>query len=240
LDLGCGIGGPAFTVAQTTGARIVGINSSPQQLRVLSRRSRHGFRVVGADYARLPFPSDRFDRAYAFEALCHAVDLEAVFREVRRVLRRGSRLAFSEWCLTDRFDSGDVGHEELRRTIEASYGVVRLRTWREWEAALDGAGFCIDTSIDRGVTDLGGADEEPWYKALQPRDRSLDSLTRDSRIRRWSATVLTLAERCGLASPGTTAMIQRLREGTAALIEAGERGIFTPMRFVVATAGRSR
>ncbi|MEO6026784.1 MAG: methyltransferase domain-containing protein [Candidatus Binatia bacterium] len=255
LDLGCGIGGPAATIAAATRARVVGLNANVGQLRQVARqratvrdRPRLDLHAVGGDFARLPFGTATFDVAYAFEALCHAVDLEGVFREVHRVLRPGGTFGFSEWCLTEAFDPRDDAHRALARQIEASYGITELRSWRVWHEALASAGFRILRSTDRSSDDGAAAELEPrssaepkaataadpWYRALQPRDRSLDSLARIPLVRALQAAALTVAERVRLAPAGTTETVRVLRAGTAALVAAGRRGIFTPMRLVVA------
>jgi sterol 24-C-methyltransferase len=238
LDLGCGVGGPAATIAAATGARVVGLNANVGQLGVLRRTTRRrpgvDVRGAGGDFARLPFRAGTFDRAYAFEALCHAVDLPAVLREIRRVLRPGGLLGFSEWCLTGAFDANDVRHRALRRQIEASYGVLRLRAWPEWLDALTGAGFHVVESVDRATPGAGDAAHEPWYRALLPRDATLDSLARRGPVRGLQEATLALAERTRLAPRGTVETVRLLRAGTAALLEAGQRGIFTPMQMVVA------
>ena len=70
---------------------------------------------------------------------------------------------------------------------------------------------------------------------MLPRDGTLDSLGRMRAVRALQATALALAERARLAPRGTAATVRLLRAGTAALVEAGRRGIFTPMRVAVAT-----
>ncbi len=231
LDLGCGVGGPAATIGAATGARVVGVNAHLGQLRVVS--SAGAARAVGGDFTRLPFGTASFDAAYAFEALCHAVDLPAALGEVHRVLRPGGTLGFSEWCLTDAFAPGDATHRELRRQIESSYGVARLRTWPEWRAALVDTGFTVVTAVD-GAAGGGGQDDEPWYRALAPRDPTLDSVLRSPALRALQAAALAVAERARLVPRGTAETVRLLRAGTAALAEAGRRGLFTPMRFAVA------
>lgn len=243
LDLGCGVGGPAAVIGGATAARIVGLNANLGQLGIMAQGGRRGgvdAMGVGADYGRLPFSADRFDAAYAFEALCHAVDLPAVFREVWRVLRPGGTLRFSEWCLTEDFRPADRSQQALQQQIELSYGVVRLRSWSEWEAALLAAGFTIVHTADRAVATTAGGDDEAWYRALLPRDGTLDSLGRMRVLRALQATAMAFAERARLAPRGTAETVRLLRAGTVALIEAGRRGIFTPMRVAVATKRADR
>jgi sterol 24-C-methyltransferase len=236
LDIGCGVGGPAARIAGSTAAPIVALNSNLGQLGMMRRghRPTADIRAVGGDFGRLPFDARTFDVAYAFEALCHAVDIAAVFREVHRVLRPGGALGFSEWCLTEAFDPEDESHAALRRQIEVSYGVARLRSWPEWDAALIAAGFHVTGTIDRASSDDGGAGHEPWYRALIPRDATLDSFGRRPTVRALEARALSLAERARLVPHGTAETVRVLRTGTRALVEAGRRGIFTPMRLVVA------
>ncbi len=244
LDLGCGVGGPATTIAAATQAGIVALNANLGQLGVLGRavldRPDVAVRPVAGEFGRLPFAARAFDAAYAFEALCHAVDLASALGEVARVLRAGGTLGFSEWCLTEAFDPDDATHRALRRQIETSYGVAQLRTWPEWHAALLGAGFAIERSTDRAALEDGDGEAEPWYRALLPRDGTLDSLGRSGVVRALEAAALALAERVRLAPHGTAATVHLLRRGTAALVDAGRRGIFTPMRFVLATKPADR
>ncbi|MEU3551940.1 class I SAM-dependent methyltransferase [Streptomyces longwoodensis] len=52
--------------------------------------------VIDATGEHLPFPDEEFDAAVAFLLLCVVDDLDAVLKEIRRVLKPGGRLSFFE------------------------------------------------------------------------------------------------------------------------------------------------
>src|SRR5206468_366051 len=90
LDIGCGLGGPALTIAEHTGANIVGVDLVEQHVEIARERAaeRHlsgPTRFLCADGMDLPFADESFDHAYTFEAGCHMPDKAAFCREVARV-----------------------------------------------------------------------------------------------------------------------------------------------------------
>src|SRR5918998_5557238 len=66
-------------------------------LRVLGRSARRlgvSARTECCEATALPFEDDSFDLVYGHAVLHHLPDLEGAFREFRRVLRPGGRVAF--------------------------------------------------------------------------------------------------------------------------------------------------
>ena len=91
LDIGCGIGGPARTMAAHATARVTGIDLTPQFIeaaRALSAMTGFGERVrfeVGSATA-LPFADKAFDAATLLHVGMNIPDKAGLFREAARVL----------------------------------------------------------------------------------------------------------------------------------------------------------
>lgn len=106
LDAGCGVGRPALRVASATGAQVLGVTISQEQVtraRELAREAgqEESVRFEHGDVMRLPHPAGSFDAVLAFESIVHMDRLTAL-REMTRVLRPGGRIV-----LTDTFALGD-------------------------------------------------------------------------------------------------------------------------------------
>jgi sterol 24-C-methyltransferase len=132
LEIGCGIGGPALTIAEETGAAVTGIDLSAVNICSARRRataSRHAGLVsfALADGMSLPFADGSFDGVYEFEAGCHMPDKDAWMGECIRVLRRGGRLVLFDWFAADDVDDRIEGlNEEVCRRF-AIPGLVSMR-----------------------------------------------------------------------------------------------------------------
>lgn len=236
IDLGCGVGGPLRTIAQATGAHVIGINNNDYQLGKARRmNARKGLsdrcELVKADFMELPFAGGEIDAAYAIEATCHAPDHRALFREIRRVLRPGGMFASYEWCMTERYDPRSTVHYRVKRSIERGDGLPDLKTIDEVRDAAREAGFEVIQMRDL-VADCDPS--TPWYLPLTGADRGLGSLTRRPTARALTRRVVALLERLKLAPKGSKKVSDMLNEAADALVEAGELGIFTPMALLVA------
>ena len=86
LDLGCGDGALTEKLV-AAGARVVGVDASPDQVAAARRR---GLDVQVADAAALPF-RQAFDAVFSNAALHWVKDADAAIAGVARALRRGGR-----------------------------------------------------------------------------------------------------------------------------------------------------
>jgi sterol 24-C-methyltransferase len=50
-----------------------------------------------------------------------APDRKAIYSEVLRVIKPGSRFAMYEWCMTDKYNPDDAEHNEIRHGVEVFY-----------------------------------------------------------------------------------------------------------------------
>ena len=177
LDVGCGVGGPMRNIARIAGCSIVGINNNAYQLGRAERLNADASladrcRVVPGDFMAMPFPADTFDAAYAIEATVHAPDWTGVFGEVFRCLKPGGMFALYDWCLTDRYEEGNAGHDDIKRRIVEGNGLVDIGTSTQLRAAIRRAGFDLIEHYD--AAHEGGA---PWYEPLAPDRLSLGGLS---------------------------------------------------------------
>jgi demethylmenaquinone methyltransferase/2-methoxy-6-polyprenyl-1,4-benzoquinol methylase len=91
LDLACGTG-DLCNELRRSGHRAIGVDFA----RGMLANATTDAPLVEADVLRLPFGDASVDGATCGFALRNVVDLEALFRETARVVRRGGRVAFLE------------------------------------------------------------------------------------------------------------------------------------------------
>jgi MPBQ/MSBQ methyltransferase len=144
LDVGCGIGGPARVAASNYGCRVVGIDLSPDFVRVarsltarvgLADRVEH--HVASGD--RIDAADGSFDRAMIVHVGMNIPNKAAVFAEVRRVLKPGGMFGVYEqmrtaeteptyplpWAEDERSSFVGTPEEYARYLAEAGFRVER-------------------------------------------------------------------------------------------------------------------
>lgn len=96
LDVGCGIGGPARQLA-ALGAHVTGIDLTPafcDSARELNRGAGVDIEIHCGSALDMPFDDSSFDVVWTQHATMNIEDKASLYREMRRVVRPGGRLAF--------------------------------------------------------------------------------------------------------------------------------------------------
>lgn len=145
---------------------------------------------------QLPFERDRFDAAFSNDVLCHVPERLALLHELRRVLRPGGQLLFSDALVI----GGLVTSEEL--AIRSSIGLYVFTSPGTNEQLLEQAGFHVAAVTD--TTSNAASIAERWqaarkahivrlieiegeanYEGLQRFLSCVSRLTRETRLRRY-------------------------------------------------------
>ncbi len=163
LDIGCGIGGPAFEMATTYGATVVGIDlEAPLVARATADAERKGladrctFRTVTA--GPLDFPDRSFDVVIASGAITQTKDKEAIFGECFRILHPGGYVSCYDWMKSDAPYSDD-----MRYWFKMEGLTYAMETLQEHAVHLENCGF-VDVIVE---------DASDWYCAEARREYEL-------------------------------------------------------------------
>jgi demethylmenaquinone methyltransferase/2-methoxy-6-polyprenyl-1,4-benzoquinol methylase len=107
LDVATGTAGVAIELAGRTGARVIGLDQSPEMLAAggerLAQAGMDGdVRLVQGQAERLPFADEAFDGLTFTYLLRYVEDPAATLRELARVVRTGGTIASLEFAIPER------------------------------------------------------------------------------------------------------------------------------------------
>lgn len=154
LDIGCGIGGPAFVLASKYGAHVTGIDIEPQLIEQAKIRAERLGLNSSCDFVKvepgpLSFPDNSFDVVFSSGVIMTIDDKEEVLAEAMRVLKPGGILTVYDWMKPE----GEYS-EDMRYWFKMERITYSMKTFAEYEAMLNDAGF-----IDIKLTD-----RSEWYR----------------------------------------------------------------------------
>lgn len=143
LELGCGTGLFSSLLFDHVDC---GIDISPKEIEICSRRTSMYGRVACMDARTLDFPAGSFQTVFANCVIEHIPGLDMVLAECRRVLRAGGRV-IATVPLRDLESELLIPGEGYARLRAQQLQHINLHSRDEWIARFRGAGFeSIETS----------------------------------------------------------------------------------------------
>ncbi|KAI3910403.1 hypothetical protein MKX01_034797 [Papaver californicum] len=163
LDVGCGIGGGDFYMAENLDAEVVGIDLSVNMVsfaleRAIGRKCSVEFEV--ADCTKKTYPDKTFDVIYSRDTILHIQDKPALFRTFFKWLKLGGKVLISDYCKSPGTPSAEFAEYIKQRGYD-------LHDVEAYSQMLKDAGFVDVIAEDR---------TDQFTKVLQ---RELDAVEKD-------------------------------------------------------------
>lgn len=102
----------------------------------------------------LPLADASFDGFYEIQALSLCKDPSALFKEIYRVLKPGSKFLLIDWVSLPAYDATNPHHVSLMRRVKPLIGAVGTPTPTSFERALRDAGFTVTRSDNPSIDGL--------------------------------------------------------------------------------------
>jgi len=151
LDIGCGLGGSAFWLANQYDCHVTGITISPVQARIATKKAkakgladRLQFLVIDANVWQPQLEST--DAIWIMESSEHFRDKKCFFERCASALKPGGVLAVCAWLRGERPTQGD--EEELVATIGKAMLSASLDTLSQYAAWMREANLEVETAQD--------------------------------------------------------------------------------------------
>jgi phosphoethanolamine N-methyltransferase len=103
LDIGSGLGGAAFYLAERYGAEVTGLDLAPEMVAIANERAAVSSNDISfrlADALAIDLPAGHFDLIWSRDALLHVADKQALFARCFGWLAPGGQIMISDYSCT--------------------------------------------------------------------------------------------------------------------------------------------
>jgi len=150
LDVGCGIGGSAFYIARTYGAKVHGIDLSTNMISMavkyqgdMEEAVRKNVSFEMSDITKHNFEPNSFDVIYSRDTILHIGEKEALFTKFFTWLKPGGKIMISDYCHGDKEEHSEA---YLKYVHQRCYLML---TVPEYGRLLERVGFGNVKAIDK-------------------------------------------------------------------------------------------
>ncbi|KAE8667762.1 Phosphoethanolamine N-methyltransferase [Hibiscus syriacus] len=145
LDVGCGIGGGDFYMAEEFDVHVVGIDLSINMVSFALERAtglKCSVEFEVADCTKKIYPDNSFDVIYSRDTILHIQDKPALFRSFYKWLKPGGKLLITDYCKSSKTPSAEFAEYIKQRGYD-------LHDVKSYEQMLKNAGFDVVVAEDR-------------------------------------------------------------------------------------------
>lgn len=154
LDVGCGIGEPAFYLHKKFGCQIIGISTSNHGIKLARQKSKDlGFTdkvtFQTANALDNELPSNHFDFVWQMESSHLIKDKKKLFLENNRVLNKNGILLLCDLVLKKELSLIDIKNfRDEFNILEKSFGKAKMVPLKSYSTVLKDSGFTDIETID--------------------------------------------------------------------------------------------
>ncbi|KAK2439651.1 phosphoethanolamine N-methyltransferase [Trifolium repens] len=139
LDVGCGVGGGDFYMAENFDVEVVGVDLSINMISRAIERAiglRYTVEFDCADCSKKTYPEKTYDVIYTRDAMLYIKDKPTLFRSFYKWLKPGGQLLITDYC-----KSAGIPSSEFAEYIKE--GGYHIHDLKEYEQMLENAGFDV-------------------------------------------------------------------------------------------------
>ncbi len=182
LDVGCGVGGPAFYLNQLCKARITGIALSQQEINIANRLASEkkldqDMTFLVADGQNNQLDDSSFDLVIMMESSLLIPDKEKLFSENFRVLKPGGEIVICDQIKVNALKPAEMYRMGPQlEALQNTFGQTKTETLDEYQTLYEKAGF---TGIEtRDVTKEVSQTPVRWKQScLEQKEAILKHIT---------------------------------------------------------------
>ncbi|GFV46814.1 phosphoethanolamine N-methyltransferase [Trichonephila clavipes] len=195
LDVGCGIGGHSFYMAENHGVEVLGVDLSVNMMTVateyLSERPHLNNKVkfIICDVTKSTYDDRSFDTIYSRDTLLHIPNKDELFQNFERWLKPGGKILFTDYTRSEKENS-----PQFEKYIDdRGYNLLTLQQYKE---LLERSGF-VNIKAEDATEDFLNALHAELDRLRKEKEVFLQEFTEEDFTyleENWTAKIKRVAE----------------------------------------------